>query len=171
MIALRQGFRKSLKLVPELSVKNLSFLPDKYSSRLHHPNVESKKIIPSLNFCTVSCNKLEESQPDNDKLEKNVIGKVESRKKLIAFTCKKCQTRNTKTMSALAYEKGVVIIRCDGCKNNHLIADNLGWFGPDPNKRNIEKLMKLNGENVKTINDYTEGIFQILNKNKKNSET
>ena len=27
-----------------------------------------------------------------------------------------------------SYEKGVVIIQCDGCKGNHLIADNFGWF-------------------------------------------
>ncbi|RKO96333.1 hypothetical protein CXG81DRAFT_4104, partial [Caulochytrium protostelioides] len=50
-----------------------------------------------------------------------------------SFICNVCKTRNIKTMSKHAYEKGVVIIQCDGCKNRHLIADHLGWFQePDP---------------------------------------
>lgn len=46
----------------------------------------------------------------------------------IQFTCKVCDRRNSKTFSRIAYTKGIVIIKCDGCENNHLIADNLGWF-------------------------------------------
>lgn len=34
-----------------------------------------------------------------------------------------------KTMSRESYEKGVVVARCGGCNNLHLIADHLGWFG------------------------------------------
>ena len=41
--------------------------------------------------------------------------------------------------SKLSYEKGIVIIRCRKCKNLHLIADNLEWFGK---KTNIETIMK-----------------------------
>ena len=41
--------------------------------------------------------------------------------------------------SKVAYEKGVVIARCDSCKVQHLISDQLGWFGK---KSNIEEILK-----------------------------
>eukprot|EP00249_Psilotum_nudum_P005965 c19361_g1_i1 orf=90-743(+) len=56
--------------------------------------------------------------------------KVSTRRNLaILFTCKVCQTRSAKTMSRDSYEKGIVIVRCGGCENLHLIADRFGWFG------------------------------------------
>ncbi|CAB0040641.1 unnamed protein product [Trichogramma brassicae] len=79
----------------------------------------------------------------------------------LAFTCKKCNSRNHKIITKKAYEKGVVIVRCEGCKNNHLIADNLGWFqGSGP--KNIEKLLKEKGEHVRRIRDDSEGYFEVL---------
>ncbi|CAK7325436.1 unnamed protein product [Dovyalis caffra] len=45
------------------------------------------------------------------------------------FTCKVCETRSVKTVSRESYENGVVVARCGGCNNLHLIADHLGWFG------------------------------------------
>lgn len=55
------------------------------------------------------------------------VGKIEP-KMQIAYTCKVCSTRNFQTFTKNSYEKGVVIVKCKGCNNHHLIADNLGWF-------------------------------------------
>lgn len=56
------------------------------------------------------------------------LGKIESVKMQIVFTCNVCQERSSRIISKQAYTKGVVIVRCYGCNNNHLISDNLGWF-------------------------------------------
>ena len=75
--------------------------------------------IKSRNF-SVSCKVL--SSDENQDL-----GKIEGTLYL-EFTCNKCEFRSKKTISKQAYQEGVVLIRCDGCENLHLIADNLGWF-------------------------------------------
>lgn len=80
----------------------------------------------------------------------------------LMFTCKKCSTRTSKVISKQAYNKGVVIVRCDGCKNNHLIADNLGWFSETNQKINIEKLMALKGETVRKIMNDVDGYYEAI---------
>ncbi|KAG0453771.1 hypothetical protein HPP92_025075 [Vanilla planifolia] len=62
------------------------------------------------------------------------------------FTCKVCETRSVKTVCRESYEKGVVVARCSGCNNLHLIADHLGWFG-EPGS--IEDLLVARGEEVR----------------------
>ncbi|XP_077221682.1 zim17-type zinc finger protein [Tasmannia lanceolata] len=64
----------------------------------------------------------------------------------MVFTCKVCETRSVKTTCRESYEKGVVVARCEGCNNLHLIADRLGWFG-EPGS--IEDLLAARGEEVK----------------------
>jgi hypothetical protein len=76
----------------------------------------------------------------------SVLGQIDVKMRLV-FTCKQCETRNDKLISRHAYEKGIVIVRCDGCKKLHLIADNLDWF-KNPQGRNIEEILAARGEKV-----------------------
>lgn len=71
----------------------------------------------SKSYCTSSANK-DTGLP---------LGTLEGRL-FLSYKCKVCNVTNQETFSKLAYTKGVVIVTCKGCKNNHLIADHLGWF-------------------------------------------
>ncbi|QRW17154.1 hypothetical protein RhiXN_05156 [Rhizoctonia solani] len=75
----------------------------------------------------------------------------------LTFTCTvaNCGHRSSHTFTKRAYTKGIVIVQCPGCKNRHLIADNLDWFkdtagtGKDGRQnRNIEDIMREKGEKV-----------------------
>ncbi|XP_051218826.1 uncharacterized protein C24H6.02c-like [Lolium perenne] len=62
------------------------------------------------------------------------------------FTCKLCDTRSMKMASRESYENGVVVARCGGCNNLHLMADRFGWFGQPGS---IEDFLAEKGEEVK----------------------
>ena len=54
-----------------------------------------------------------------------------------------------------------MLIRCEGCENNHLIADNLGWFEDQP--VNIEQLMqRANLPHVRLSVDQNPQLAQAL---------
>ena len=78
----------------------------------------------------------------------------------IIYTCKVCNTRSAKKFTEHAYKHGVVLVRCPGCQNLHLIADRLGWFegqgeGEEANDGqggwDVEKALAKAGENVKAV--------------------
>lgn len=74
-----------------------------------------------------------------------ISDEVASRKFQLQYTCKLCNTRNSIKVTRIAYRKGIVIAKCKGCENKHLIADNLNWlsgFDYDNGERNIEQFMK-----------------------------
>jgi hypothetical protein len=48
----------------------------------------------------------------------------------------------------------VVIIQCPTCENNHLIADNLGWFRDE--RVNIETLSAEKGQTVRRLTNVQE---------------
>eukprot|EP00008_Paramoeba_atlantica_P014555 CAMPEP_0201496786 /NCGR_PEP_ID=MMETSP0151_2-20130828/61659_1 /ASSEMBLY_ACC=CAM_ASM_000257 /TAXON_ID=200890 /ORGANISM="Paramoeba atlantica, Strain 621/1 / CCAP 1560/9" /LENGTH=137 /DNA_ID=CAMNT_0047886873 /DNA_START=129 /DNA_END=542 /DNA_ORIENTATION=- len=80
----------------------------------------------------------------------------EEPKMMASFVCNVCQTRNSHSFAKSSYEKGVVLARCPGCQNLHLVADNLGWFSKQ--KKNLETMLKERGEDYLKFND--EGTFE-----------
>ena len=87
------------------------------------------------------------SSSDSHAETRNSGMKISERHNLVmVYTCNVCQTRSAKTMSRQTYEKGVVIVRCFTCKNLHLIADRLGWFG-EPGS--VEDFLKQKGVEVR----------------------
>ncbi|XP_058098655.1 uncharacterized protein LOC131243357 isoform X2 [Magnolia sinica] len=90
-----------------------------------------------------------ESKSKDGSIEYTAMSNLKTSKRhdlAMVFTCKVCETRSVKTVCRESYEKGVVVVRCGGCNNLHLIADRLGWFG-EPGC--IEELLAARGEEVK----------------------
>jgi protein import protein ZIM17 len=56
-----------------------------------------------------------------------------------------------------AYHHGIVLIKCDGCQNFHLIADNLGWF--EDSSTNVEDILKSRNEEYKRFT--VDGLFHL----------
>eukprot|EP01006_Ploeotia_vitrea_P061736 TRINITY_DN78927_c0_g1_i1.p1 TRINITY_DN78927_c0_g1~~TRINITY_DN78927_c0_g1_i1.p1 ORF type:complete len:168 (-),score=9.22 TRINITY_DN78927_c0_g1_i1:130-633(-) len=65
----------------------------------------------------------------------------------IVYTCGKCEERSMKFFTKKAYNEGIVIVECPGCKVKHLVADNLGWC-TDGVPKNIEDIVHEKGEEL-----------------------
>ncbi|KAF4569765.1 hypothetical protein EYR36_009566 [Pleurotus pulmonarius] len=72
----------------------------------------------------------------------------------LTFTCTagECHERSTHTFTKRAYERGIVLVECPGCKNRHLIADHIGWFKESTEEgklKTVEDLLRARGEKVR----------------------
>ncbi|KAF7979289.1 hypothetical protein HWV62_42994 [Athelia sp. TMB] len=140
------------------------------NSQLHagisDPSAASKaSMSPSLSSPSLSSSSVE-SADTAATVQRLQTDPMEPRLSL-TFTCtaSDCTTRSSHTFTKRAYEKGVVLVQCPGCKNRHLIADNLHWFEDSTEKgrlRNIEDIMKARGEKVRRGIKIGEGEGGVL---------
>eukprot|EP00252_Welwitschia_mirabilis_P025162 TRINITY_DN7755_c0_g1_i1.p1 TRINITY_DN7755_c0_g1~~TRINITY_DN7755_c0_g1_i1.p1 ORF type:complete len:204 (-),score=32.32 TRINITY_DN7755_c0_g1_i1:225-836(-) len=104
---------------------------------------------PTSGDCQVKTTSALDTNAQHRSVEFTASSKLNASKRhdfVMVFTCKVCETRSVKTMSKESYEKGIVIVRCGGCKNLHLIADRLGWFG-EPSS--VEDFLRAKGEEIR----------------------
>ncbi|PWZ03021.1 zf-DNL-domain-containing protein [Testicularia cyperi] len=92
--------------------------------------------------------------------ERTAIGQIEQRLS-ITFTCAvtDCGHRSTHEFSKRSYQRGIVIVQCPGCKNRHLIADNLSWFTETKDEpKTIEEIIAAKGGTVRRGTVYSDGL-------------
>ncbi|XP_076678231.1 uncharacterized protein LOC143374181 [Andrena cerasifolii] len=154
MFACRQAFRLGTRLVLTRESVDLRQIPLIFKEKLDAN-------FYGGTFVHTKANLREAIKENEEANNRKPLGKLQGKLKLM-FTCKKCNYRNSKIISKVAYEKGLVIVRCEGCKNNHLIADNLGWFSEMKNTKNIERFLASKGETVRKVHNYDDGYIEVV---------
>ena len=122
------------------------FKPESVSINLPYKS-ENPLVVPKLSIRSFS-SESSHTQGDVSDSDKQALGQIDPPKMFLAYTCKVCGTKNQKIISKQAYSRGVVIVRCEGCDNLHLIADNLDWWPDLQGKTNIEQILAEKGETV-----------------------
>ncbi|XP_066295267.1 DNL-type zinc finger protein-like isoform X2 [Branchiostoma lanceolatum] len=142
--------------------RNLFPVPKIQSCACYHtPHPEHTNATPSTQVPD------NQGSPKEEELQEEgstTLGKVEPEKMQLIYTCKVCQTRSVKVISKIGYTKGVVIVKCSGCNNNHLIADNLGWFSKEQGRRNVAAVLAGREDQVLEYS-LDEGTLEILTTN------
>ncbi|KAI9469993.1 MAG: DNL zinc finger-domain-containing protein [Benjaminiella poitrasii] len=138
-----QRSRNLLSRCPRnLVFRSVQPVPSILPTIVYKPQVTAAMTSQRFSFHTLRPQfREQESSPEQDNVHK--------RQMLIGFTCTVCNERSHHTMSKHAYTKGVVLIQCPGCKNRHLIADNLGWF--KDSRTTVEDLVKEKGEAIRKV--------------------
>ena len=130
-----------------------AFLSSSHSSNTSYHFAHSHSSLLASLQQRISTNQLSQrlcssSTPPSTPQQK--LGELKVEKMQLSYTCKVthallmqrnqdfprllwtqvCNARNVKVISKLSYTKGVVIVKCDGCKNNHLIGEYIQQSPP-----------------------------------------
>lgn len=121
---------------------------DNASSKTSETDVDNMQNHADLESQAVSTMEISKPNAKSNSIEFSAFSNLKASKRhdlAMVYTCRVCETRSVKTMNRESYEKGIVIVRCSGCNNLHLIADRLGWFG-EPSS--VEDFLRDKGEEI-----------------------
>ncbi|KAJ7114129.1 DNL zinc finger-domain-containing protein [Mycena epipterygia] len=134
----------SVQLRLRLGIRPNSFVASSRRSASYSTTAQAAPAVSSPSPDAQSEVATTSSQP----LPETIIPKLS-----MTFTCTAdgCGERSTHEFSRQAYQSGLVLVQCPGCKNRHLIADHLGWFKESTEEgklRTIEDILRARGEKV-----------------------